>query len=301
MRARTAARAPKGINENYARELMELHTLGVDGGYTQDDVINVARILTGWSIAQPQEDPRFVFNDWAHDRGEKVVLGHIFPAGRGEDEGIELLKLLAHHPSTMRHVSAKLCARFVNDDPPDGCIDAGVHAWQRSDGYIREVVRAIVTSPEFWDQRNDGAKVKTPLEFVVSAVRAVEGDPDTTMGLVQVVGRLGQPLFGEPPPTGYPESQESWVNAGALLQRMNVALALASGRLRGAKADLDRVVPLADDVDSLIAAANRNVLNGAASPNTIKTMRDQTRGLPRDQARAMVVGLALGSPEFQKQ
>ena len=301
IRSQIEARIPKGINENYARELMELHTLGVDGGYTQKDVENVARILTGWSIALPRRDPAFRFNDWAHDRGRKVVLGHAFPAERGREEGVELLKMLAHHPSTMRHLSAKLCARFVSDDPPDGCIDAGVHAWQRSDGDIREVVRAIVRSPEFWAPENRAAKIKTPLEFVVSALRAVGAEPDSTLLLAQVVARLGQPLYGQQPPTGYPETQESWVNAGALLQRMNVAMGLASGRLPGARADLDRVAPALDDTDSLIAAVNRNILNGAASPNTIRTMRNQTRDLSGEQARAMLVALALGSPEFQKQ
>ncbi|MBI4421013.1 MAG: DUF1800 domain-containing protein [Gemmatimonadetes bacterium] len=301
IRSQIEARLPKGINENYARELMELHTLGVDGGYTQQDVGNVARILTGWSIALPRRDPGFVFNDWAHDRGEKVVLGRRFPAGHGMDEGIELLRLLARHPATMRHVSAKLCARFVSDSPPDGCIDAGVHAWQKSDGQIRAVVHAIVTSPEFWAPENRGAKIKTPLEFVVSAIRALGAEPDSTLMSAQVVARLGQPLYGQQPPTGYPETQDAWVNTGALLQRMNVAMGLASGRLPGVKIDLDNVAPAAAPSDSLIAAVNRNILNGAASPHTIRTMKNQTRDLSGEMARAMVVGLALGSPEFQKQ
>ncbi|MBI4499863.1 MAG: DUF1800 domain-containing protein [Gemmatimonadetes bacterium] len=296
------SRMPKGINENYAREVMELHTLGVDGGYTQQDVENLARILTGWSIARPRQSPGFVFNDWAHDRGEKIFLGRTFPAGQGQDEGIEALKLLARQPATMRHLSAKLCARFVNDDPPDGCIDAGVHAWQRSGGDIRQVVRAIVTAPEFWEPRNRNAKIKTPLEFVVSAVRAVGAEPDSTLALAQVVARLGQPLFGQQPPTGYPETQESWVNAGALLQRMNVALGLASGKLPGAVTKLDGIIPATDDVESMIVSVNGKVLSGTASPNTIKTMRDQTMDIPSaDMKRAMIVGLALGSPEFQKQ
>src|SRR5262249_40395916 len=156
----------------------------------------------------------------------------------GMDEGVAALKLLARNPATMRHISSKLCIRFVSDQPSDGCIDAGVHAWQRTHGDIREVVRAIVTSAEFRDERNRAAKVKTPLEFVVSAVRSVGGEPDTSFGLPQLVARLGQPLYGQQPPTGYPETQESWVNAGALLQRMNVALGIASGRIPGLKVDL---------------------------------------------------------------
>lgn len=299
--ARIEERRPKGINENYARELMELHTLGVDGGYTQQDVQGVARILTGWSINQPRQRPDFVFNDWAHDSGEKTVLGKRFPAGRGLDEGIELLHLLARHPATLRHVTAKLCARFVRDDAPDGCIDAGVHAWEKTDGDIRAVVRAIVSSPDFWAPENRGAKVKTPLEFLVSAVRAVGALPDTTPALAQIVARLGQPLFGQQPPTGYPETQESWVNSGALLQRMNVAMGLASGRGPGAQVRLDQVASITGDGEQLIASVNRSVLNGTASENTLRTMREQTSDLSGEPARAMAVGLALGSPEFQRQ
>lgn len=301
LRALVEARRPTGINENYARELLELHTLGVDGGYTQDDIVNAARILTGWSMARPAEGSGFRFNDWAHDRGEKNVLGHHFPAGRGKDEGIELLRLLARHPSTIRHVSGKLCTRFVNDDPPSGCVDAGVHAWERSGGDIREIVRAIVTSAEFWSEEYRGTKVKTPLEFVVSAVRAVGGAPDTTLALAQVVARLGQPLYGQQPPTGYPETQESWVNAGALLQRLNVAMGIGAGRLPGVAADLDAVSSIDAGIDALVAAVNREVLNGTATPNTLRVMREQGAELPGNDARALVVGLALGSPEFQRQ
>src|SRR3989440_2162633 len=179
-------RAPKGINENYARELLELHTLGVDGGYSQHDVIDVARIFTGWSIRRPQQGGDFEFHGWAHDRGEKQVLSVRFEGGRDMDEGIRLLKLLANHPATMHHVSRKLCQRFVNDDPPDGCVDDAVAAWQRSRGDIREVLRAIFHGPDFWAAANVRAKVKTPLEFVVSAARAVDAEPDTSPRLAQV-------------------------------------------------------------------------------------------------------------------
>jgi uncharacterized protein (DUF1800 family) len=301
IRARIEQRSPKGINENYARELMELHTLGVDGGYIQQDVINVARILTGWSMRPPQQGVGFQFNDWAHDRGEKIVLGHRFPAGRGMDEGVELLKMLAMKPATMRHVSAKVCMRFVADDPPDGCIDAGVHAWQRSEGDIREVLRAIFRSPEFWAPEYRAAKVKTPLEFVASAVRAVGGAPDSTLALAQVVARLGEPLYLDQPPTGYPETQASWVNAGALLQRLNVALGIASGRAPGVAVALDGLIPAMADPAGLADAVNRTILNGAATPNTLRVIREQTADLRPEQARVMAVALALGSPEFQRQ
>ena len=301
LRQRIEQRVPKGINENYARELMELHTLGVDGGYTQEDVINVARILTGWSMRPPAQGGGFVFNDWAHDQGEKMALGHAFPAGHGEDEGITLLRMLANRPATMRHVSAKLCARFVADDPPDGCIDAGVHAWQRTGGDIREVLRAIFQSPEFWAPEYREAKVKTPLEFVVSAVRAVGGEPDSTLALAQVVGRLGEPLYLDQPPTGYPETQDAWVNSGALLKRLNVAMGIAAGRAPGIAVDLDRLFAGDGDPALLADRVNQLILDGTATPNTLRVLREQTATLPPAQARVMAVGLALGSPEFQRQ
>ena len=300
--AQVESRMPKGINENYAREVMELHTLGVDGGYTQQDVENLARILTGWSISRTRRDPDFVFNDWAHDRGAKVFLGREFPPGQGHSEGMTALRLLARHPATMRHVSSKLCARFVSDDASDGCVDAGVHAWQRTGGDIREVVRAIVTSPEFWHAQNRAAKIKTPMEFVVSAMRAVGAEPDSAPGLGQVLVRLGQPLFGQQAPTGYPETQDSWVNAGALLQRMNVALGLATGRLPGAIVSLDAIAPVEGDIGHIIEVVNATVLNGSASPGTLLAMRHRVSDISTpDQRRAMIVALALGSPDFQKQ
>ena len=294
-------RLPTGINENYARELLELHTLGVEGGYTQQDVIAVARILTGWS-AQPYRGGEFIFNEWAHDRGTKVVLGHRFAADRGMDEGMRLLRLLASHPATLRHVSSKLCARFVNDDPPAGCIDAAVRAWESSDGDIRSVVEAIVRSPDFWALENRRSKTKTPLEFVGSAVRALDAEPDTSVALAQVVGRLGQPLYLSAPPTGYPESQESWINSGALLQRFNVAMGLAAGRLPGVLFDPDALFGTALDGDALVQTVNSTVLNGMATEATLSVMREQVTALTtRRQARAIAIGLALGSPEFQRQ
>ena len=295
------ARMPRGLNENYARELLELHTLGVDGGYTQQDVINVARILTGWTIDR-RGDHRFQFLAQAHDRGEKVVLGRTFPAGRGEEEGRALLAMLASHPATMHHLSAKLCARFVADVPPDGCIDDAVRAWQQSDGDIRTVVRAIVHSPDFWAMANVQSKTKTPLEFVVSAVRAVGGAPDATPRLAQQLQRLGQPLFNMVTPNGYPEASADWVNSGALLARMNAAVALASNRLPGVTVQLDPLVPLTTDHEALLDAVNRTILGGAMSERTRTTIRRELADIsdPR-AARAMAVGLALGGPEFQRQ
>src|SRR5438876_1090508 len=250
---------PKGINENYARELLELHTLGVDGGYTQHDVIDVARIFTGWSIERPQQGGDFEFHDWAHDREEKLVLGVQFEGGHDMDEGIRLLKLLANHPATMHHVSRKLCQRFVNDDPPDGCVDDAVAAWQRSSGDMREVLRAIFHGPDFWAAAYVRAKVKTPLEFVVSAARAVAAEPDTSPRLAQVVARLGEPLYLHVAPYGYPEREAAWVNSGALLDRLNAAVALASGKLLGVASVLDSIVS-AGDAEQLIGVEQREDL-----------------------------------------
>lgn len=294
-------RGPKGINENYARELLELHTLGVDGGYSQQDVIDVARIFTGWGIARPRQGGDFEFHDWAHDRGEKHVLGVRFQAGHGMDEGIRLLRLLASHPATMHHVSRSLCQRFVNDDPPDGCVDDAVAAWKRSNGDIREVLRAIFRGPDFWAPGNLRAKVKTPLEFVVSAVRAVAAEPDTSPRLAGVVARLGEPLYLHVAPDGYAEKEDAWVNSGALLDRMNAAVSLAAGRLPGVTVDLDSLVAPAG-AGQLIDAINEKILGGMMSENTRDIIRRQVSGIGDPlQARALAVGLAIGGPEFQRQ
>jgi uncharacterized protein (DUF1800 family) len=302
LRQRALARAPKGINENYARELLELHTLGVDGGYDQHDVIEVARIFTGWSIERPQQGGDFQFHDWAHDTGDKQVLGVEFERGHGMDEGVRLLKLLANHPATMHHVSRELCQRFVNDDPPDGCVDDAVAAWRRTHGDIREVLRAIFHGPDFWAATNLRAKVKTPLEFVVSAARAVAADLDTTPRLAQVVARLGEPLYLHVAPDGYPEREDAWVNSGALLDRMNAAVALAAGRLPGAVATLDSIAPGTTDVQQLITAVDDRVLGGTMSQNTKRVISEQLSDVKDPvQARALAVGLAIGGPEFQRQ
>ena len=295
-----APKAPRGLNENYARELMELHTLGVDGGYTQADVIAVARILTGWTI--DRRDASYTFRAATHDQQPKVVLGQKFDGNRGEDEGIRLLKMLANEPATMHHVSAQLCARFVNDVPPDGCIDDAVRAWKRSGGEIREVVRAIIHSPDFWAPVNVQSKVKTPLEFVVSALRAINATADSTPRLAQRVAQLGEPLFQRATPDGYGERQQDWVNSGALLARMNFAVQLASGRMPGASVDLDRVVPLNDDHAALIAAVDKAVLGGMMTRQTRETILKELADVPDARmARALAVGLAIGGPEFQRQ
>jgi uncharacterized protein (DUF1800 family) len=299
---RLAARRPKGLNENYARELLELHTLGVDGGYTQRDVTEAARILTGWTMQPPRQGGGFTFRARAHDTGAKTVLGVAFPAGRGQDEGKHLIRLLAAHPATMHHVAAKLCVRLVSDEPSDECIDDAVRAWQRSGGEIREVLRAIVRSEAFWAPAARRSKVKSPFEFVVSAVRALGADPDSTPVLGQSVARLGQPLFRQPSPAGYPESQAEWVNSGALLGRMNFAMGLAAGRMPGVHIDLDRLALPTTDHARLLDAIDRQCLSGTMSERSRATILRELADV-RDpvQARALAVGLALGGPDFQRQ
>jgi len=296
------ARMPTGLNENYARELLELHTLGVDGGYTQKDVTEVARILTGWSIESPDRGDGFVFRARAHDFGAKTVLGVRFPAGHGEDEGVSLLKMLAHHPATIHHLSRKLCARLVADEPPDGCVDAAVSAWQQSDGDVLAVLRAIVHSPEFWSPRATDNKVKSPLEFVASAARALRVEPDTSPALAQSVAKLGQPLFLQASPAGYPERQEEWVNSGALLDRMNLAVGLAAGRVGGSRPDLGQIFPDAARPEALLDTLSHQLFANRMSARTREAILHELSDIPDpDEARRLATGLALGSPEFQRQ
>jgi uncharacterized protein (DUF1800 family) len=222
-------RPTRGLNENYGRELLELHTLGVDAGYTQKDVTEAARVLTGWTIDQPQRGGAYLFRARDHDTGEKIVLGERFPAGRGEDEGERLLDILAKHPATARHISFKLAQRFVSDEPPAALVERAAKVFIGTRGDLREVTRAIVTSPEFFAADAYRAKVKTPLEFVVSSVRATGAEIVNAQPLVAAMRNLGMPLYEAQPPTGYSMTADAWVNTGALLNRMNFAVQLVDG------------------------------------------------------------------------
>ena len=215
-----------GLNENYARELLELHTLGVDGGYTQHDVVEVARAFTGWTIDALQQGGGFRFEPRLHDAGEKLVLGHTTEAGDGKDDGERVLDVLARHPSTAQFIATRLARRFVADDPPPALIERAAARFRETDGDIREVVRTIVSSPEFFSPSASRAKVKTPLEFVVSAVRITGAQTDNAQSLVRSLRELGMPPYFCQPPTGYDDTAEAWVNTGALLNRMNFAIAL---------------------------------------------------------------------------
>ena len=212
---------------------MELHTLGVDGGYTQQDVIDVARALTGWTIARGAQGGGFAFRGEVHDASAKQILGTAFPANRGIEEGEAVLDLLASHPSTATFIATKLARRFVSDTPPPALVARATATFRNTQGDIRAVVRTIVTSPEFFASASYRAKVKSPFELVASTMRAMNAQPDATPRSSQLVSRLGQPIFGHQAPNGYPETGEAWMNTGAILNRINFGLAAASGRVPG--------------------------------------------------------------------
>ncbi len=232
--AKATAKALKGINENYARELMELHTLGVKGGYTQGDVIEVARCFTGWTIDRPEDGGTFQFNANRHEPGPKVVLGHVIPEG-GMNEGLAVLHLLATSPATAHIISQKLAERFVSDAPPAALVNRMAATFLKTDGDIAAVLTTLFHSPEFWSPDVYRAKVKTPLEYVASALRATDAEVTNPAPLVQSMDRLGMPLYGMQTPNGYSWQADSWVSSNALLTRMNFALVLSGNRLGGTK------------------------------------------------------------------
>jgi uncharacterized protein (DUF1800 family) len=228
-------RVRSGLNENYGRELLELHTLGVDGGYTQKDVTEVARCFTGWTIDRPQLGGKFAFNARMHDSGEKVVLGRTIPAGGGVADGEKVLDIVARHPSTARFISRELARRFVADDPPASLVDRMARTFQQTGGDLREVMKTMLNSREFWSAEAYGSKVKSPLELVASAVRAVNGDVEYALPLVNQVAQMGQPLYRKVEPTGYSNSSRQWLNSAGLVGRMNFAVQLAGNRVSGVK------------------------------------------------------------------
>jgi len=313
-----------GLNENYARELMELHTLGVDGGYTQRDVIEVARCFTGWSIDGPYRGGDFVFRPFAHDGGEKWVLGRPIRAGGGESDGRQVIDILARHPATARFIATKLARRFVSDDPPAPLVDRVASSFLRSDGDIRAVLATIFSSPEFFAADAYRVKIKKPLELVASAVRSLGGEiappaapsgpvPGGGFGLARRVASLGEPLYESVPPTGHPDVAEAWVNSGALIARMNFALALAHNRIPGVRVELDRVLGGVDRrrPHEVLARLVTAVLHDEMTHETRRVLAAQlgnpeiTRVTPDDRAAGntdveKLLALVLGSPEFQR-
>ncbi|MGZ4836405.1 MAG: DUF1800 domain-containing protein, partial [Terriglobales bacterium] len=302
----------RGLNENYSRELMELHTLGVDGGYTQKDVTELARVLTGWTIREPRRGGDFAFNERMHEPGTKFVLGHTVKE-HGEDEGKEMLQILAHHPSTAHFISKKLATRFVSDNPPETLVNRMADTFLKTDGDIRQVLRTMFNSPEFWAPEAYRAKVKTPLEFVVSAVRASGADISNAMPLVQTLNQMGMPLYGAQPPTGYSMKGETWVNSSALLNRMNFALRFTSGRMPGMSFAPERVLgstEVPSDTNVVLARLEDALLAGDLSKQTHETilkhaMEPEVTGRVLDDPSrpvnaGVLAGLIFGSPEFQK-
>jgi uncharacterized protein (DUF1800 family) len=281
-------RPRRGLNENYGRELLELHTLGVDGGYTQQDVINVARCFTGWTIRQPREGGGFFYNDRVHDKGAKVVLGVAIPAGGAREDGEKVLDILARHRSTARFISRQLAQRFVADDPPAKLIDKMAKTFRDKNGDIREVMKTMLTSEEFFSEAAYRAKVKSPFEMIVSAVRATGAQVDFACPLANQIAQLGEPLYRKLEPTGYSNTSAEWINSSALLARMNFALALAQNKQPGVKVDVSRF-------GSDPAEVARQVLFTDAKPETLAAIAKSTSS----QTGPPLAGLLLGSPDFQ--
>jgi len=316
-----------GLNENYGRELMELHTIGVDGGYTQEDVIQVAKSFTGWTVTSAKEgaaDGRFVFDPLIHEDGDKVVLGETISSG-GMDEGLQILKMLAHHPSTARFVSTKLVRRFVADDPPADVVDAASRAFTDSGGDIREVLRAIFSSPEFFSREHHLGKMKKPIEVVVSALRAVSADIEPGLGapmnyLSQTLNQMGERLYRHPAPDGYPDFASAWISTNTLFKRMDFAIVLTTGNIPGVTVDIDAAHALFQQlefpnptsnqlagVQSIAQQMSENMIanemegdSGMAQNDMMQKAEPSSIGQEITDAGVLATVVALGSPRFQK-
>lgn len=355
----------RGINENYARELMELHTLGVDGGYTQADIVEVAKAFTGWTIADPRgyrrsagyvingtenrqldrlqrmagvpddlESGEFYFNQAWHEKGAKTVLGQKIDEG-GVKDGLKVIDLLVAHPSTAKFIARKLVVKFVNDTPNEAMVGRVAKAFSESKGDIKTTLRALFTDKEFFAPENYRAKIKSPFELAISSVRAIGANTNAGGQMMAMLNKLGEVPYGYQAPTGYPDTAEDWVNTGALLERLNFAIALSANQIAGTRADL-KALKGPNKTDTLSNAIEK-ILHGEISSQTraslvkqleqplpevkapsedvdeieIPNMRDGQQGARNRQARLLapsgdpdvfkVVSLVLGSPEFQRQ
>jgi uncharacterized protein (DUF1800 family) len=320
--ANAKRRQNSGLNENYGRELLELHTLSVNGGYSQRDVTEVAKVFTGWTIEKPFEGGGFRYDPRMHEPGPKFVLGHNIKP-KGEDEGREVLHRLATSPQTAHFISLKLAERFVSDDPPQALVDRMARAFLKKKGDVREVLSVLFRSPEFWAEGAYRAKVKTPLEFVASAVRATGADVQDALPLTRQLNNMGMPLYGAQPPTGYSMKAETWVSSSALLNRMNFALALTSGKVRGVEVETAQLAGSGTspgDAATTLSAMENSLVAGDVSQQTHDSIaaqildsakssapeRDKKAGQHKagDVTRApdagTIAGLLLGSPEFQR-
>lgn len=332
----------KGLNENYARELLELHTLGVDGGYTQNDVTEVARAFTGWTTMggrKPKMNPRrqqmaqamgaktdgdFIFAAQLHDAGSKTILNKRFPSGGGLEEGEQVLDVLSNHPSTARHIAQKLAVRFISDKPEQRDVDDIARAFQRSNGDIKQTIKAIALSQGFWAKSNRQAKVKTPFELVVSANRALDGELSPSRQLYGWMAKMGQPLYNYQAPTGFPDQADFWVSSATVLNRVNFALQAAQGKVPGfiyepgTKTDVQAALRLLlphkntaeteQNVRALLADSRdlelEPVRKFEARPNLGGRLNQQPplrlRLKPNQKENATLTGLILGTPEFQR-
>jgi uncharacterized protein (DUF1800 family) len=301
----------RGLNENYGREVMELHTIGVDAGYTQQDVIEMARCLTGWSVREPRRDPQYIFRPEFHAEGKKVVMGRTFNYG-GEKDGEEVLRMLASDPRTAKFISTELARHFVSDNPPPALIDRMTKDYEATGGDIGSVLKTMIYSPEFWSKLAYRSKVKTPFELVASTARALNSDIAVSLPLAQWVGRMGEPLFLCQPPTGYSDKAETWVNTGALLNRLNFALTFASGHMAGATVELTSLFGenASKDPELALVRSLDLFLGGQVDPQTRQTLEGRLDDPQILQARlddpvkqvneGLLSGLVLGTPEFQR-
>jgi len=284
-------RLAHGLNENYGREVMELHTLGVKGGYTQDDVIAVARCFTGWTVRSP-ENPQFVFAPFMHDYGEKTVLGHKIPAGGGQEDGLKALDILAHHPSTAKFISMELARHFVADDPPQALVERMALTFTKTDGDLRAVMETMLRSPEFFSEGAWAARMKSPLDMAAGTIRAMGGEVTDAWTLVQKISDMGETLYAKTEPTGYPDVTETWLGAAAITARMNFGAAIASGQVPGVEVDTSRWKGMDN------AAIARALLGRQASKQTLDAIGTGLEG--KDPSPAVIASLVLGSPDFER-
>ena len=285
-------RIAHGLNENYGREVMELHTLGVKGGYTQDDVIAVARCFTGWTVRSP-ENPEFVFSQFMHDFGEKTVLGHKIAAGGGESDGLAVIDILARHPSTAKFISRELARRFVADDPPQTLVDRMAQTFMKTDGDLRAVMETMFRSPEFFSEGAWEAKIKSPLEMVASTLRALGGDVTDTFTLVQKIADMGEPLYSKLEPTGYPDTAEPWLSTAGIMARISFPVAVASNEVPG-------VFVAADNArwQQPTPAIAHDLLGRDASAQTVEAIDTGFKDKKPDGVR--IAALILSSPDFER-
>ena len=298
----------RGLNENYGRELLELHTLGVDAGYTQNDVREVARAFTGWSIDDVKKNAVFKFKEKLHDVMPKKILGHDFPANQQKEDGDQVLNLLVTEPATAHFIALKLCRYFVADQPPPSLVDRTARMFLQSKGDLKKVYLTIFKSPEFWSKKYYRAKIKTPFQYLVSSARALGGEIELKSEFPKVLNQMGQPLFRCSPPTGYKDSAESWVNPGALVARLNFGLTLAANRVNGVFVLLPHFEQSPRTPKLLVSGLERKILHGkmssASEDVVLKEFANEGRSMADGEVRplslAKASGLILGSPEFQR-